>query len=229
MADSLPTIAVLGGTGPMGRGLGRLWAKAGYGLIVGSRDRQRAEARAREMAAGTAAGRVRGMANPDAAAAAHIAVLTVPFAHHRPVLESVKAAVQGKILVDVTVPLTPPRVGTVNLPPEGSAAEAAQAFLGDGVKVVSAFHNLAAHHLEGDSPPPDCDVLVCGDDADAREAVVALAAAAGLRGWHAGSIANSAAAEALTSVLIFINRHYGIDGAGLRITGEPGEPYRPAV
>jgi hypothetical protein len=107
----------------------------------------------------------------------------------------------------------------VQLPPEGSAAVRAQQILGADTTVVSAFHNVAAHKL-ATAEAVDCDVLVFGDQKEARERVVALAAAAGLRGLHAGSLANSAAAEALTSILIFINKAYAVDGAGLRITGE---------
>jgi hypothetical protein len=137
-------------------------------------------------------------------------------------LAAIKDWVQGKLVVDVTVPLTPPRVARVQLPPEGSAAVAAQAALGPGVKIVSAFQNVAAHLLEADGPVA-CDVLVCGDDKDAREEVVALARAAGMRGFHAGSLANSAASEALTSVLIFLNGRYRTT-AGIRLTGVPDDP-----
>ena len=122
-------------------------------------------------------------------------------------------------MVDVTVPLVPPRVARVQLPPEGAAAVAAQAALGPGVKVVSAFQNVAAHLLEGEDEIP-CDVLVCGDDKEARGMVVALARDAGLRAYHAGSLANSAAAEALTSVLIFMNGRYHTT-SGIRLTGLP--------
>jgi hypothetical protein len=164
---------------------------------------------------------LRGLENPAAAAAAEIVVLTVPFASHRATVESVKSESQGKIFVDVTVPLVPPKVMRVQLPAEGSAGQAAQAILGDGVQVVSAFQNVAADHLEDLAHAIDCDVLVSGNSLEARAAVVRLAEAAGMRAWHAGPIDNAAVAEALTSVLIFMNRRYGIDGAGVRITGEP--------
>ncbi len=217
MPETRPSIAVLGGTGALGRALAQRWVKAGYEVVIGSRSADKAEATAEEINQGTT---VRGMDNVAAAAAADIAVLTVPFAHHRAMLERVKAVVQGKILVDVTVPLAPPRVSIVRLPPEGAVSAAAQAFLGDGVKVVSAFQNIAAKHLQAAHNHVDCDVLVCGNDAAAREAVIALVEAVGMRGWHAGPIDNAVVAEALTSALIFINDHYGIDGAGIRITGK---------
>jgi len=136
------------------------------------------------------------------------------------VLEDVREAVVGKLVVDTTVPLVPPKVARVQLPAEGCAALRAQAVLGAGAMLVSAFHNVAAHRLATDEPV-ECDVLVFGDDKAARARVIGLAADAGLRGWHGGALANSAAAEALTSVLIFLNKTYGIDGGGLRITGTP--------
>ena len=219
MVDAPLSLAILGGTGALGAGLAMRWARAGRQVVIGSRDPAKAEAAAADFTARAGVDGIRGLANPAAAAAAEIAVLTVPFAHHRLMLEAVQAEVQGKIFVDATVPLVPPKVRTVQLPPGGSAAKAAQAFLGERVRVVSAFHNVAADRLADLGQEIDCDVLVCGNDPAARETVVQLAGAAGLRAWHAGRIENSVVAEALTSALIFINRHYKIDGSGLRITG----------
>lgn len=217
-AGALPTLAVLGGTGHLGGALARRWARAGYPVILGSRDASRAAQAAAGLAADCGVP-VRGLANRDAAQAAEIVVVTVPWATQQAVLEEIRPAVTGKLLIDATVPLVPPKVMRVQLPAEGSAAVRAQQVLGLETTVVSAFHNVAAHKLAGPLPV-DCDVLVFGDQKEARERVVALAAAAGLRGLHAGALVNSAAAEALTSVLIFINKTYGVDGAGLRITGE---------
>ena len=219
MADERPTIAVLGGTGDLGSGLAYRWVSAGYSVILGSRSEERAEAAAAAIAA-EIGGLISGKGNKDAANMADIIVLTVPYANQRPSLEEVKAEVQGKILVDVTVPLAPPKVARVNLPEEGSAGKAAQLFLGEGVRVVSAFQNVAAAHLRDLDHVIDCDVLVSGDDPAARESVVALVEAASMRGWHAGPIDNAVVAEALTSVLIHMNRRYKISGAGIRITGE---------
>ena len=115
----------------------------------------------------------------------------------------------------------PPKVDRVQLPEGGSAVVALQRRLGDAVKVVSAFQNVAAAHLMDISHEIECDVLVCGDDAAAREIVIGLARDAGLKAWHAGALVNSAAAEALTSVLIAINKRYKIQGSGIRITGVP--------
>jgi NADPH-dependent F420 reductase len=215
-------LAVLGGTGQQGGALAQRWARAGHAVVIGSREASRAEAKARDILARVPGARVSGSDMAGAAGAAQIVVLSVPYAVHAATLAAIKDWVQGKLVVDVTVPLVPPRVARVQLPPEGSAAMAAQAALGPGVKVVSAFQNVAAHLLEKDGPVA-CDVLVCGDDKDAREEVVALARAAGMRGFHAGSLANSAAAEALTSVLIFMNGRYRTT-AGIRLTGLPDEP-----
>lgn len=219
MSATLPVIGILGGTGALGKGLAIRWAAAGYPIVIGSREGAKAEAAASELAAGARAVAVRGMDNLAAAHVAEIAVVTVPFANHLAILRDVHGELSGKILVDTTVPLMPPKVATVQLPPEGSAAVAAQRLLGGTVRVVSAFQNVAAHKLQA-GQPIDCDVLICGDDKAARETVIGLAKAIGLRGIDAGPLANSVAAEALTSILIGINRRYKVDGAGIRITGD---------
>ncbi len=221
-ASESVTIAVLGGTGKEGRGLALRWAAKGHDVVIGSRSAERAQAAAveiRERAGANA--RVRGADNIAAAQAASVVVLAVPFSAQVATAEEVAQQLAGKILIDVTVPLAPPKVDRVQLPPCGSAVQALQSHLGAQVKVVSAFQNVSAGHLWDLDHTVDCDVLVCGDDADAREAVVRLAEDAGMRAWHAGVLANSAAAEALTSVLIAINKRYKIAGSGLRITGVP--------
>lgn len=211
-----PVIAILGGSGALGGGLARRWAKNDYEIIIGSRTKEKAEAAARDIGQ-YASGKVTGLDNLMAAEKGDIVVLTVPFPHHKNSLTEVKAALSGKILIDVTVPLMPPKVGLVQLPEGGSAGQIAQDLLGESVRVVSAFQNVAAHHLNSDDDI-ECDVLVTGNDKDARETVIALAADADMRAFHAGPIGNSAAAEALTSVLIQINRRYKCH-AGIRITG----------
>jgi 8-hydroxy-5-deazaflavin:NADPH oxidoreductase len=218
------TIAVLGGTGHEGRGLAMRWAAAGHPLIIGSRDAERAHAAASALMQQVAGCSITGTDNRTAAERCDIAVLTVPYAAHRATLAGVGDALRHKILVDVTVPLVPPKVARVQLPPETSAAIAAQALLGPEVKVVSAFQNVSAHLLETVTSPVDCDVLVCSDDKAARDIVVALASAAGMRGIHGGALANSVAAEALTSVLIFINGRYKTKASGIRFTGIPDGP-----
>ncbi len=225
--DNLPVLAILGGTGDLGTGLARRWAQAGYRVIIGSRTLEKAEAAVadlREVMAerGVAEVTVEAMDNQAAAAAGDIVTLTVPFSHQASTLEGVRDALQGKILVDVTVPLVPPRVARVQLPEGGSAGQIAQDLLGEEVSVVSAFQNVAAHHLQ-EGHGLDCDVLVCGNKKDARAEVIKLVEAAGLRGFHAGMINNAAAAEALTSVLITLNKQYG-GHAGIKLTGldQPG-------
>lgn len=219
MPDEIRSIAILGGTGDLGGGLARQWSRAGYKVLIGSRTLEKGKAAAQALLDEFPDLNVSGHENSDAAAQADIVVLTVPFAHQISTLETVKDALAGKILIDVTVPLVPPKVGTVQLPPEGSAAQRAQACLGDSVEVVSAFQNVGAQHLREDHKI-ECDVLVTGDKRAARDTVIRLVEAVGLKGWHAGPLANSAAAEALTSILITINRHHKIDGAGIVITGE---------
>jgi NADPH-dependent F420 reductase len=221
MTDSLPTLAVLGGTGAEGSGLAFRWAYAGYPVIVGSRTAEKAQAGAAELNALLGKDLVRGMDNLSAATAAQIVIVTVPYSAQKSTISDVAAALEGKILVDVTVPLVPPKVNRVTLPPEGSAVEAIQKMLGGGVKVVSAFQNVSAHHLKDLTHTIECDVLVTGDDIPSREAVITLAEAVGLRGIHAGPLCNSVVAEALTSVLITINQRYKVPGAGIRITGLP--------
>ncbi len=220
--ESLPVLAILGGTGDLGTGLARRWAQAGYRVIIGSRTQEKAEAAVSDLhevmaERGVAEVSVEAMENLAAAEAAEIVTLTVPFAHQVGTLEHVKAVLDGKILIDVTVPLVPPKVGRVQLPEGGSAGQIAQNLLGESVKVVSAFQNVAAHHLQ-EGHGIECDVLVTGDDKEARGRVIELVEAAGMRGFHAGPIANAAAAEALTSVLITINRQYKCH-AGISITG----------
>jgi 8-hydroxy-5-deazaflavin:NADPH oxidoreductase len=225
LADSgsqLGTIAVIGGTGKEGSGLALRWANAGCSVIIGSREAEKAQASAAELNQQLGREALRGMANEDAAKQAGLIVLTVPYSAHQSTLESLHEAVQGKVLVDVTVPMQPP-VTQVHLPPGGSAAQEAQALLGANVRVVSAFQNVSAVHLKKLGESVHCDVLITGDDADAKEQVVKLAEAAGMRGIDAGLLANAVAAESLTSVLLYMNKRYGVKGAGIHITQLDGE------
>ena len=213
------SIAVLGGTGKEGGGLALRWAHKGHRVIIGGRSAERAEEAAAAMKATLGDADVVGMANVDAAAAADIVVLAVPYAAQQSTVQEVAAGLAGKILIDVTVPLVPPKVSRVHLPEGGSAVEAVQKLLGEGVRVVSAFQNISAHHLTKLDEEIECDVLVCADDAAAADEVVALAQEIGLRAWNAGPLCNSVVAEGLTSVLIALNRRYKVPGAGIRITG----------
>ncbi|WP_175775176.1 NADPH-dependent F420 reductase [Burkholderia anthina] len=220
--QSRPTIAVLGGTGALGSGLAKRLAAAGYPVILGSRSPDKARDSARQLLAGNGAPPVEGDGNAAAAARADIVIVAVPFASHDATLDELRDVAAGKIIVDAVVPLVPPKVAQVQLPASGSAGQIADARLGDIARVVSAFHNIGAAKLQS-GEPIGCDVLVCGNDPEARAAVIAMTEAIGMRGIDAGSIANSAAAEALTSVLIGINRRYKVDCAGIRITGIAAE------
>jgi 8-hydroxy-5-deazaflavin:NADPH oxidoreductase len=212
------TIAVVGGTGQLGAAIARRLAKAGRKVVIGSRAAERAQKAAGDLGFG-----ITGASNADAAAAGGMIIVTVPFMSQEATYAEIAPHVAGKIVVDTTVPLVPPKVMRVQLPPEGSAAVRAQRLLGNGTRVVSAFHNVAAHKLATDAEI-ECDVLVFGDDKTARVAVVELVRLLGLRGLHGGALVNSAAAEALTSILIFINKTYRVDGAGIRLTGNLLEP-----
>ena len=221
-SNTKPSIGIVGGTGDLGRGLAVRLAKAGHPLIIGSRNAEQAVSSAEAVSAVLAD---RGIEHPAISGADNVATaqqgevvfVTVPFGAHQPTLESIRDAVQGKVVVDVTVPLVPPKVARVQLPAEGSAGQIAQALLGEAVHVVSAFQNVAAAHLQADMEIP-CDVLVTGNDKPARQSVIDLIESMGMRGFHAGLINNAAASEALTSILININKQYKTH-AGLRLTG----------
>lgn len=215
----LLTIAVLGGTGKEGKGLAYRWAKAGYHISIGSRTAEKAQSAAKEvldMLNGDAL--IEGMDNIEAARKADIVVLTVPYSAHRVTLESVKDVLQGKLFIDVTVPLVPPKVAKVQMPAAGSAAQEAKEILGEGVQVAAAFQNISYEYLlEGGDV--ECDVLVTGTSPETRTETLKLVEAAGLTGWDAGPLENSVVIEGLTSVLIGINKKYGSTHAGIKITG----------
>jgi NADPH-dependent F420 reductase len=216
---SLPSVAVVGGTGEQGRGLALRWSAAGYDVTIGSRASARARAEVEKLNRLHSNISLSSDDNKGAARGADIIVLTVPFKFQLSTVEDIATCLDGKILVDVTVPLVPPKVARVQLPEAGSAVVNVQRILGENVRVVSAFQNVSAHHLNDLDHKIKCDVLVCGDDVEARQETIKLVAAAGMRGIHGGPLVNSVAAEALTSVLIGINRRYKIPGAGIIITG----------
>jgi len=213
------TLAVLGGTGSEGSALALRWANAGYPVVIGSRNPDKAAQVCARINSQLGREAVSHDDYRGAAAAAATVVLSVPYAAQRSTVEEVRDVLAGKILIDTTVPLVPPKVARVQLPDGGSAVAAIQKLLGGSVKVVAAFQNVSAHLLQDLAHAVECDVLVCGDDVQARETVIKLAADIGLRALHAGPIVNSAAAEALTSILISINSRYKVNGAGIRITG----------
>lgn len=215
------TIAVIGGTGKEGKGLALRWAHAGYAIIIGSRDAERAAIAAAELNTTLGTSNVSGLGNADAARAADIVVLSVPYEAHAATLDMIADGTQGKILIDVTAPLDPENKKKTLRVPEGSAAQASQLRLGPNVRVVAAFQNISYTHLTDLHEDLGCDVLVCGNDKEAKKQVIELATAAGMAAFDAGPIENAVVAEGLTAVLININIAFKIKNAGIRITGVP--------
>jgi NADPH-dependent F420 reductase len=210
-------IGILGGAGKEGRGLAMRWARAGHFVVIGSRDEARAVAAATELSA-RAGKTIAGGSNVNAAAC-DVVVVSVPYGAQQATLESLKAQLEGKIVVDLVVPLVPPAVSKVHLPPGGAAALEAQATLGPGVKVVGALHHVSSTLLDELDRPLDEDVLVVGDDGAAKDTVIGLVNSLGMRGLDAGALANAVALEAMTPVLIYMNKKYKRHGLGLKIAG----------
>ncbi len=217
----MATIAVIGGTGHLGKGIARRLAKAGHDVTLGSRAAEKAQSIAAEMGHGT-----KGASNDDAAQGKDVVIVTVPYDSQEATLKQIRGLVGSAIVVDTTVPLVPPKVMRVQLPAAGSAAAEAREHLGPDVRFVTAFHNVAAHILDTDAKV-DCDVLVFSDDVEARNTVVGLVGDMDLRGLSGGALVNSAAAEAITSLLIYMNKTYKADGAGIRFTGLTAAPQIP--
>lgn len=220
-----PIVAVIGGTGEEGSGLAVRWAAAGYPVIIGSRSAEKAQAAVTEFSASLPAESVPmgGATNAEAAARADVVVISVPYAAQEGTIAQVVDACQGKVVITVAVPLMPPKVSTVWHPAGGSAAEEAQAQLGEGARVVAAFQNVAAGHLRDLAWEPQCDVLVAGGDKEAKAVAMELARAAGFFPVDAGPLANASVIEGLTAVLIGINARHKVKGAGIRLTGIPRE------
>jgi NADPH-dependent F420 reductase len=214
-------IGLVGGTGKEGTGLSVRWAQAGHSVAIGSRDAARAVEKAAELSASQGV-TIRGAGNAEICADADVIVLCVPYAAHKSTLEGLKDALSGKVVVDITVPLKPPAVRDVHLPEGQSAALEAQAILGDSVRLVAALHHVSSVHLQDHGHAIACDVLVCSNDADAKETVIALIQDLGMRGLDAGSLKNAVALESLTPVLLYMNKRYKSEGTGLHITGIPG-------
>ena len=213
-------IAIVGGSGKEGGGLGIRWARAGHTVIIGSRDPERARARAAELQA-AGHGTFAGSDNVSAARDGEVVVLTVPYAAHAETLSSLKPVIAGKVLIDVTVPLRPPRVSRVQLPPGRAAALEAQAILGADTPVAAALHHVSHAHLADPSATVHCDVLVAADDERARTVTLELVRDLGLRGLDAGPLDNAVALESLTPVLIHLNKKYKSPGAGIVFTELP--------
>jgi hypothetical protein len=215
-------IAILGGTGKEGKGLAYRWALAGHDVTIGSRQLEKAQAAVEDVKMLLPHGvEIHAALNEIAAQSQEIIVLTVPYAVHQTMIEVIKPYTSGKIFIDVTVPLVPPKVTRVQIPAAGSAAMEAVTILGDTVRVASAFQNISYERLLNNQEI-DCDVLVTGTDKETRDIVIGLVQDAGMKGWDAGPIENSIVAEGLTSILIHLNKKYGVEASGIRITGIPG-------
>lgn len=218
-------IGIIGGTGREGRGLALRWAKAGHEVKLGSRDEERARARADELSAsfaGTSASAIAGGSNEWAARGSDVVVVSVPHGVHGETLRGLKDALAGKVVIDITVPLRPPKVHEVHLPEGQAAALEAQAILGPDTKVVAALHHVSSAHLGEADAAIDSDVLACSDDPAALEVTLALLADLGVRGLDAGPLRNAVALESLTPVLLYMGKRYKSPGLGLRITGIRG-------
>ena len=214
-------IAIIGGTGREGTGLGLRWAAAGEDVVIGSRDEKRAAAAADHLNRVLGKAAARGTSNRRAAEEADVVVLTVPYAAHLATLREVKEAVRGKLLIDTTVPLDPEAPERLASAKHRSALEQAQEFLGPETKVVAAFQNISYRLLKDPKRAIDSDVLVCGEDPDARRIAMALVEQAGLRAIDAGGAHHARAVEGLTPLLLELNLRYKAQEAGIRITGLP--------
>lgn len=212
-------IAILGGTGDEGFGLGFRWAAAGHEIIIGSRQAEKGARAAADMQARLPQARIAGTDNQGAAQQAEIVVLSVPYAAQEKSLAAVKDVLAQKLLVTVVAPTGEKAARVYRLPSGLSAAEEAQQQLEGIARVVAAFQNIGAHHLLHLDRSLDCDVLICGEKKADKEVVMQLCQDAGLRGVNAGALQNARAAEELTAVLIAINVIYKVPGAGIRITG----------
>lgn len=214
-------IAIIGGTGKEGNALAFRFAKAGVHVIIGSRDAVKGDNAAREMNARLGSTNVTGMSNRAAAAQADIVLLSVPYTGMQPILEDLRDVVQNKIVINIASSLDPERKSRAKPPAAGSVTAEVQQFFGETARVVCAFQNIAPEKLEAVEEKIDTDVIVCGNDKDARETVIALIRRIGIDAFDGGGLANAVAVEALTAVLIAVNIKYKIKGAGIRLTGVP--------
>ncbi|MCE1255557.1 MAG: NADPH-dependent F420 reductase [Anaerolineae bacterium] len=222
VSDKKECIGILGGTGKEGKGLAYRLAEAGYPVIIGSRQVEKAQITVSELTGLKHKNELRLLADENLSAAqkADLLIITVPYSAHKEIFNSIKDVVNGKIIIDVTVPLVPPKVTRVQMPPAGSASMEAQEILGDRASVVTAFQNISYEKLLSDGDI-NCDVLVCGQK-DARQRVIEIIQSIGLIAWDAGVLENSVVVEGLTSILIGLNKQFGIQSAGIKITGIPG-------
>lgn len=216
-------LGLVGGTGREGTGLSVRWAKAGHEVSVGSRDAARAQEKARELSE-TAGVEITGGDNLSVARDADVVILCVPFSAHAETVRELKDALFGKLVIDITVPLAPPHVREVHLPASVSAAQEAAAILGEGTPLVATLHHVSSSHLGDHNHAFACDVLVCGDDLSSKDIAIELIGHLGLTAFDAGPLRNAVALESLTPVLLYLNKRYKTDGAGIRIVGLPERP-----
>lgn len=212
-------IAILGGTGSEGFGLGFRWAAAGHEIIIGSRKREKGAGAAADMRERLPESNISGTDNLSAARQAELVVLSVPYWAQEDTLANVKEALADKLLITVVAPSGEKKSRVHTLPSGLSAAEEAQNQLAGVTRVVAAFQNIGAHHLLDLEHQLDCDVLVCGDKKVDKEVALQLCADAGLRGINAGALQNARAVEGMTAVLIAINIIHKVKSAGIRVTG----------
>lgn len=214
---SLPTIALIGGTGKEGPGLAMRWAHVGYPIVIGSRQLEKAQRIASELNEKLGIDTIRGLQNNDAVQRADICVLTVVYTAHEAAIRGLKDDLTGKILVDTTARID---FRAPKPPPYPSAARIAQDIVGAEVRVVAAFQNVPAHSLRKNiGGSIEADVLVCSDDPNAAHVIIKLAEAGGMRAYYAGNLDNAVVVEGLTSILISLNKHYGVKTASIGISG----------
>jgi 8-hydroxy-5-deazaflavin:NADPH oxidoreductase len=211
-------IAILGGTGKEGAGLAVRWAKLGHSIVIGSRDAERARTKAAELRDVAHAIPIVGHTNAEAAGLGDVVVVALPAAGLGSTLPEVREACRGKVVVSTVVPLAfgGPRLFTP--PAAGSSAEEVQSLLPEA-RVVAAFHHIAAHELVDPGHPIECDLLLCGRDAAAKETVSELGRSMGLRVLDVGALSNAGPLEGITAVLATINRRYKLKNSGIKITG----------
>lgn len=206
-------VAIIGGTGPQGKGLALRFAIQGISVVLGSRNAVRAQEIATELntqltqdSTVQSFAEISGADNDDAVNAAdEMVILAVPYSGHNATLTAIAPLLANKIVVDIVVPLAEGNPKAVDMPPEGSATEAAQALLGENIKVVGALHNVSAHTLSAINSPINCDILVCGNDLTAKKKVIELIKLLGVEAYNVGPAYNARCVEAITPMLIRLN------------------------
>ncbi|MBI5303699.1 MAG: NADPH-dependent F420 reductase [Chloroflexi bacterium] len=221
MQPTTPSLAIIGGTGKEGNALATRFARAGVRVLIGSRDALKAQNAATELNQRINQTNVEGYSNRDAAARADVVLLSIPYSGMNPILQDLRDAAQNKIVINIASSLDPERKSRAKLPPAGSVTAEVQQFFGNATRVVCAFQNVSPEKLESIAEKIDTDVLVCGNDKDARATVIDLVRRIGIDAFDGGMLANASAVEAFTAILIAVNIKYKIKGAGIRLVGVP--------